>query len=234
MKLQITVPAIEVSIMNKYRVVEKFVSINGEGQFAGVLAVFIRFAFCNLRCSYCDTMYANEASASYERLSEDEIVAYIKEQQVNHVTLTGGEPLMQEHIHSLIQRLLTEGLQVEIETNGSIGLNTFLSPFRPFFTLDYKLPASGMESHMNLENYEYITEQDVVKFVISDQEDLEKAHQIVKQFNLINKTQVYFSSVFAEISPSEIVDYMIKHHLNGVRLQLQIHKFIWPPEQRGV
>ena len=73
--------------MNKYRVVEKFVSINGEGQFAGVLSVFIRFAFCNLRCSYCDTMYANEASASYERLSEDEIVAYIKEQQVNHVTI---------------------------------------------------------------------------------------------------------------------------------------------------
>ena len=87
---------------------------------------------------------------------------------------------------------------------------------------------------MNLENYEYITKQDVVKFVISDQKDLDKAHQIVKQFDLINKTQVYFSSVFAEISPSEIVDYMIKHHLNGVRLQLQIHKFIWPPEQRGV
>lgn len=234
MRHQIIVPAIEVITMNNYRVVEKFVSINGEGQFAGMLSVFIRFAFCNLRCSYCDTMYANEPSASYEWLSEEQIVSYIKEQQVERVTLTGGEPLIQKQIHTLIQRLLSEGFLVEIETNGSVDLKPFSSPLRPYFTLDYKLPASDMESHMNLENYEIITKQDVVKFVISNQSDLEKAHKIVKQFDLIEKTQVYFSSVFSQISPSEIVDYMSRHHLNGIHFQLQMHKFIWPPEQRGV
>lgn len=220
--------------MNNYRVIEKFVSINGEGQFAGILAVFIRFAFCNLRCSYCDTMYANEDSAIYETLSEEEIVTYIKEQGVKHVTLTGGEPLMQENIHELIQRLLSEGFFVEIETNGSILIDSFTKPLRPIFTLDYKLPASNMESHMKLENYKHISKDDVIKFVISDMADLKKAHSIVEQFDLTNKTKVYFSSVFTKIPPRDIVDYMIEHKLNHIRLQLQMHKFIWPPEQRGV
>lgn len=220
--------------MNNYRVIEKFVSINGEGQFAGELAVFIRFAFCNLHCSYCDTMYANEKSAIYEQLSEEELISYVKEQGVKHVTLTGGEPLMQENIHTLIQRLLLEGFQVEIETNGSIFIEPFTKPLRPIFTLDYKLPSSKMESHMKLENYDFLSKNDVVKFVIGNQSDLQKSHSIVKQFDLIDRTNVYFSSVFSSIAPSDIVDYMVEHHLNGIRFQLQIHKFIWAPEQRGV
>lgn len=234
MKPLTTVPFIEVIPMNNYRVVEKFVSINGEGQFAGILSIFLRFAFCNLRCDYCDTMYANQESAIYEILSEEEIIAYVKEQGIKHITLTGGEPLIQENIHSLIQHLLSEGFIVEIETNGSILIEPFTKPLRPIFTLDYKLPASHMESHMKLENYNYITKDDIIKFVISDTKDLKKAHTIIEQFNLSHKTNVYFSSVFTKIDPSEIVTYMIEHNLNAIRLQLQLHKFIWSPEQRGV
>lgn len=223
-----------VMMNKKYKVVEKFISINGEGSRAGQLAAFIRFHYCNLNCSYCDTKYANGNDAKYDLLTCEEILNYLKENKVINVTLTGGEPLLQNDIKDLIEQLINYGYSVEIETNGSIDISPFINDRRPIFTLDYKLPSSNMENHMNLDNYQYLDKNDVIKFVIGNIEDLNKAKFIINKYNLLDNVKVYFSPVFGKIDPKEIVDYMIKHHLNKVNLQLQLHKFIWDVNQRGV
>ncbi len=222
--------------MGKFKVVEKFISINGEGRCAGELAAFIRFAGCNLNCSYCDTKWANDARAPYEILSEEEIYAYIKEQGVNNVTLTGGEPLIQENIGRLIKLLSKDKeLRVEIETNGAVALKEFVDIGENVtFTLDYKLPGSKMNHKMVMDNYDLIRDIDTVKFVISDREDLDKAREIIEEYNLVDKAAVYLSSSFGVIKPEDIVNYMIEHNMNKVRLQLQLHKYIWNPDRKGV
>lgn len=231
MKHQITVQAM---MENKYRVVEKFISINGEGSRVGQLAAFIRFQYCNLNCSYCDTKYANGKDAKYELLTSKDILDYLAYHQVVNVTLTGGEPLLQNNIRYLIDLLLENNYSVEIETNGSVDISPFINQKRPIFTLDYKLPSSQMEDKMNLNNYQFLTKDDVVKFVIGDLTDLKQAHKIISEYNLTSLTKVYFSPVFNKIEPHVIVDYMVKHHLNNVNMQLQLHKFIWDPNQKGV
>ena len=219
----------------RYPVVEKFVSINGEGQKAGELAVFIRFRGCNLNCSYCDTKWANSADAEAELMSAEEIAEYVTSTGVKNVTLTGGEPLLQPELHKLIELLISSGHSVEIETNGSIAIEKLAAgKYRPSFTLDYKLPDSGMEAAMLTENYAFLTEIDTVKFVSGSMSDLERAVHIIKEFDLINRCRVYISPVFGRIEPAEIVDFMAAEKLNGVRLQLQLHKFIWHPDKRGV
>lgn len=223
-----------VMMNKKYKVVEKFISINGEGSRAGQLAAFIRFPYCNLNCSYCDTKYANGNDAKYDLLTCEKILNYLKENKVINVTLTGGEPLLQNDIKDLIEQLINHDYSVEIETNGSIDISPFINDKRPIFTLDYKLPSSNMENHMNLDNYQYLNKNDVIKFVIGNIEDLNKAKFIINKYNLLDNVKVYFSPVFGKIDPKEIVDYMIKHHLNKVNLQLQLHKFIWDVNQRGV
>ena len=146
------------------KVVEKFTSINGEGTRAGELAVFIRFKGCNLRCSYCDTMWANEPECPYKEETPEEILNYVLGTGIHNVTLTGGEPLLQKDIRDLIHLLLQAGLQVEIETNGAVDLAAFCEE-RPVFTMDYKLPSSGCEEHMITENMELLEKDDTVKFV---------------------------------------------------------------------
>lgn len=222
-----------------YKVVETFASINGEGQRAGQTAVFIRFQGCNLRCSFCDTMWANETDAKYQLMTGSEILSSILSSGIHNVTLTGGEPLLQEHMEELLALLLSEpSLSIEIETNGSMDIEPFLHPCsslrRPFFTLDYKLAGSGMEQFMNTENYRYLTPEDTVKFVCSDRADLERAKQIIEQYSLTEKCPVYLSPVFGRIEPSEIVAFLLEHKMNDVTMQLQMHKIIWDPEKRGV
>lgn len=222
--------------MGRYKVVEKFVSINGEAQAAGELACFIRFAGCNLNCSYCDTQWANTEHAPYEIMSEEELYAYIKETGVHNVTLTGGEPLMQETIGRLLRMLARDDtLRIEIETNGSVSL----APYADIgdnivFTLDYKLPGSGMEAHMLTDNYQYLSKRDTVKFVVSDAYDLDVARGVIGKYRLTEKAQVYLSSAFARIAPKDIVEYMIRYNMEQVKLQLQMHKFIWEPDRKGV
>lgn len=218
-----------------FAVVEKFVSINGEGIRAGELAVFIRFRKCNLNCSYCDTKWANTESAEAEMMLAEDIARYIAETGVKNVTLTGGEPLLQENIYDLIEILIKQGNSVEIETNGSISIAELSQkPCRPIFTLDYKLPDSNMEKNMLADNYSYINENDAVKFVAGSKSDLEKALQIINEYDLTKKCHVYISPVFNRINPVEIVDFIAENKLNDVRLQLQLHKFIWNPDERGV
>ncbi len=218
-----------------FRVAEKFVSINGEGQKAGQPAVFIRLAGCNLHCSYCDTRWANSADAPHTDMTEDEIADYITGTGITNVTLTGGEPLIAENIGVLLERLSREDISVEIETNGSADISVCesISP-RPSVTLDYKLPDSGMEKYMRTENYRYLRNTDTVKFVAGSENDLVRALEIMEKYGLREKCRVYISPVFGRIEPSEIVDFMLAHRLNGVNLQLQLHKFIWDPEKKGV
>lgn len=223
--------------MNKYNVVEKFASINGEGKKSGQLAVFIRFAGCNLRCSYCDTMWANTGDVKYEVMNSEEIYNYIKDTGINNVTLTGGEPLMQDNIKELLLFLSKDSsLDVEIETNGSVDIRGFLdiSQNSPRLTMDYKLPGSNMESSMCLENLNNLRIFDTVKFVASNLYDLNKAKEVIEKYDLANKCSVYISPVFGSINPEEIVEFMKNNIMNNVNLQIQLHKIIWDPQKKGV
>lgn len=221
--------------MFKYHVAEKFISINGEGRKAGQPAVFIRFKGCNLNCSYCDTLWANADDCPAEIMTSDEILTYIQQAGITNVTLTGGEPLIQNNIYELIDLLCQSGLDVEIETNGSEDISSYRQmKIMPSFTLDYKLPSSGMEQFMNMKNYDFLTENDTIKFVCGSHEDLNKALEIIEKYNPVKKCAVYLSPVFGKIEPAEIVDFMLEHKMNGINFQLQLHKFIWNPEQRGV
>ncbi|MBR3629624.1 MAG: putative 7-carboxy-7-deazaguanine synthase QueE [Oscillospiraceae bacterium] len=218
-----------------YKLAEHFISINGEGQRAGQLALFLRFTGCNLRCSYCDTMWANAKDAPHELVTLDRIAAIAQKALsggVRFVTLTGGEPLLQPQIQAVIGCLTELGMQTEIETNGSVPLREFCTPHRPCFTMDYKLPASGMESHMCTENFALLRECDTVKFVCGSRADVLRAKEIAAQYK--PQCPLFLSPVFGQIDPAEIVEIMKEQHMGSFRLQLQLHKFIWNPNERGV
>ena len=215
-----------------YAVVEKFVSVDGEGPTAGALSVFIRLAGCNLRCTWCDTCYAQTHQSATESITLTQLVDYVNQTGIAHVTLTGGEPLLQPHVKELLQAL--SFVTVHVETNGSINVEPFRVGEHVHFVVDYKLPGSGMEQTMCLQNFDHVTPTDAYKFVIADEVDLQKAVALVKQYDLTHKTQVYFSTVFAEMTPADVVEVMKQEKLNGVKLQLQLHKYIWNPNERGV
>jgi 7-carboxy-7-deazaguanine synthase len=169
-------------------------------------------------------------------MDEKQIHQYIKDTGVSNITITGGEPLMQEGIEVLLELLASdESLYVEIETNGSINLEQFKDiNNRPSFTMDYKLPGSNMEKQMLLSNMRHLTKMDTVKFVSGSQEDLVRMKEIVFEYELLNRTNVYISPVFGQIQLENIVEFMKDNKLNGATLQIQMHKVIWPPEKRGV
>ena len=211
------------------QVVEKFISINGEGRRCGQLATFIRFAGCNLNCGYCDTAWANDRKVAFDPMTAEEVYAYIKETQVTNVTLTGGEPLLQQDMGELLELLSQDPeLYVEIETNGSVLLSKFSDLENPpSFTMDYKLPSSGMERMMALENFDHLTEKDTVKFVSGSMEDLEKARELINKYKLTEKTSIFISPVFGDIELESIVDFMKDNQMNGVNMQVQLHKILW-------
>ncbi len=220
-----------------YKIVEKFVSINGEGKRSGELAVFIRFAGCNLKCSYCDTMWANHPDVSHEIMKKEDIYSYIKGTGVKNITLTGGEPLIQEGIEELIGFLLEDdSLCIEVETNGSIPLDRFRTNHsnRLSFTMDYKGATSLMEGEMLMENFRFLTEHDTVKFVVGNVSDLLKSRELIDRHGLASTCTVFLSPVYGNINTENIVEFMKENKLNGVKLQLQLHKIIWSPEERGV
>lgn len=214
------------------KVVEKFISIDGEGPTAGALSVFVRFAGCNLRCAWCDTSYAWDTTADVTDMSASEIADYIKSTGIGHVTITGGEPLLQPGLIGLLSRLAD--YQVHVETNGAIPVEQFRIGDNIHFVIDYKLPDSGMEERMHLPNLASVRKADAYKFVIASNRDLDKAVKIVRQYNLEEKTQVYFSTVFGKMEPAVVVERMKSEKFNGVKIQLQLHKFIWDPQKKGV
>ena len=222
--------------MYTYKIAETFSSINGEGTHAGQLAFFVRFTGCNLNCSYCDTKWANVPDAPYTEMTGDEILSAVQKSGIRNVTVTGGEPLIQPNIIPLLKMLCGDGRYVEIETNGSSDVSEVLKikGNRPALTMDYKLPSSGMESFMRTENFVLLEAKDTVKFVSGSRADLERAFEIIREYGLIGKCAVYLSPVFGRLEPAEIVEFMLAHRLNGVNVQLQMHKFIWDPNARGV
>ena len=182
-----------------------------------------------------DTSWVNQPDTPFTPMDKEEILGAVMETGIRNVTLTGGEPLLVPGMEEVIEILGRNGLSVEIETNGSIDLLPFdVINHRPLFTMDYKLPCSGMEDKMNLRNFELLKKNDTVKFVAGSEKDLERAAEIIRTYSLTERCHVYFSPVFGRIAPADIVEFMKKNKLNGVRLQLQLHKFIWDPMARGV
>lgn len=220
---------------NLFPVAEIFTSINGEGVLAGQLSVFVRFCGCNLNCSFCDTTWANQPDAAHTVMSSKEIVSAVSQTGIRNVTLTGGEPLLQPAIRELLLHLSAlPQLRTEIETNGSIDLTPYRGIPRITFTMDCKLPGSGMYDQMCHDNFALLRPDDTVKFVVGDRDDLLCALEVIRHYHLTHRCHVYFSPVYGKIQPAEIVDFMKEYTLNNVNLQLQMHKYIWDPNARGV
>ena len=220
------------------RVVEIFDSIDGEGIRTGQTATFIRLAGCNLRCSYCDTAYAlygEDVKCEYTEMTPEEIA-----DKVNfcRVTLTGGEPLIHADVKTLIDLLLSRGIEVNIETNGAADIAEFVTDNENlFFTIDYKLPSSGECEKMLWSNFLKLQKRDVVKFVIGSDEDVEKMRQIILKLKseLAEMPHIFAGVVFGQYTSAELVNRIISDEvLHDVRLQLQIQKIIWNPDERGV
>lgn len=221
-----------------FNIVEKFLSIDGEGPSSGELATFIRFQGCNLRCAWCDTMYSWDKESICEELNAKEIYNYIKNTGVINVTLTGGEPLIQYNIDELLTLLnIDNDLKIHIETNGSVDIEPFKNRYKKdniSYIVDFKLPSSKMSDKMNLNNLKVIEETDVYKFVVGSHEDLQMAYEIIIKYDLTTKCLVYLSPVSGNIDMQEIVEFMKEKKLNKVRLQAQLHKIIWDKNVRGV
>lgn len=207
---------------------EIFYSIQGESSYVGHPCVFIRLTGCPLRCVWCDSEYA-----FYEgtKMTIDEVLEAIKQYDCRLVEITGGEPLLQEEVYPLMERLLQEGYEVLLETSGSLDVSRV--PKRVIKIVDFKCPGSG-EAHRNrFENLEHLSPRDEVKFVIGDDRDYRWAREIVEQHRLPERCTILFSPVFNQLAPGELAEWILKDNLK-VRLQLQLHKFIWGPDVRGV
>lgn len=210
---------------------EIFSSIEGEGIRAGYPVTFIRLYGCNLHCSYCDTRYSCEGG-EFTKMTVDEILDVVAELGFHRVTLTGGEPLIHRDVNTLILALLKAGYEVNVETNGAVYIESYTHYKKLIITLDYKSISSGENSAMWLSNFPLLRKHDVLKFVVGSREDLDDMRRIVTFNNL--DCNIYVSPVFGKIEPKEIVEYIKEHKLENCRVQLQMHKFIWPPQQRGV
>lgn len=207
---------------------EIFYSIQGESTYAGRPCVFVRLTGCNLRCRWCDTAYAFHEGG---QRSVEQVLEQIRAYKCPLVEITGGEPLLQEDVYPLIDRLLLEGYEVLIETGGSLSVER-LDP-RVVKILDLKAPGSGMDPHNNLENLRYLSRKDQIKFVVADRSDYEWAKRVMSEYALAEKTQVLFSAVLDELRPGELAEWLLADRLDA-RLQIQLHKYLWDPNRRGV
>ena len=207
---------------------EIYYSIQGESTKAGLPCVFIRLTFCNLRCTYCDTEYAFYEGKDY---SIEEIIREIRGYNCPLIEITGGEPLFQEESLSLMKQLADSGYEVLLETGGSLPIKN-VDP-RVKIIMDLKTPSSGMMKKNIYENINYLKHDDEVKFVIGSREDYLWSKDIIEKYTLDKKAFVLFSVVFGKLLPVELVNWILEDKLN-VRFQLQMHKFIWKSDQRGV
>ncbi|MBN4054547.1 radical SAM protein [Nitrospira defluvii] len=207
---------------------EIYQSIQGESTYAGLPCVFIRTSGCNLRCRWCDTAYAFEEG---EEKSLEVILQEVQEFDCSCVELTGGEPLLQKESLHLVTSLLDEGHLVLIETGGSYPIRQ-VDP-RAVIILDIKCPGSGMQNSMVWENIKWLKEKDEVKFVIADRVDFDWAKDVLKKYKELKDKIVHFSPVFGEMDPKHLAEWILEEKLS-VRLQIQMHKYIWDPTARGV
>jgi 7-carboxy-7-deazaguanine synthase len=210
------------------QVCETFLSILGESSLAGLPGFFIRLTGCNLRCRYCDTTYAY---AGGEELPAAALLESARASRATVALVTGGEPLLQADTLPLLARLADAGLTVCLETNGSLPV-AGVDP-RVRLILDLKCPGSLMAEHNHWENLELLKPEDEVKFVISDQDDFAWALAVIDQHRLHERAGVLISPVFGQVPAQAAAAWILASHL-PLRLNLQIHKYIWGPEARGV
>lgn len=209
------------------KIIEMFTSIQGESSYSGRPCFFIRLAGCNLNCSYCDTQFAKSAEDG-EDYSIHELLAKAKESGVSLVEITGGEPLMQKAVPELCSKLLESDFKVLIETNGSLRISQL--PEDVIKILDCKCPSSRESEKMDLSNFADLTEKDEVKFVISDRQDYEYACYKIHQHDLSSQVgNILFSPI---MEPDVLAEWILADKLD-VRFQLQLHKVIWDPDERG-
>lgn len=207
---------------------EIYYSLQGESTMAGLPCIFIRLTYCNLRCTYCDSEYAFYEGTEY---SVEKILHEIKKYDCNLVEITGGEPLVQNEVFTLMHNLCDDGYQVMIETGGSLPIKEIDE--RVKIIMDLKCPSSKM-MHKNLyENIAYLKTSDELKFIIGNREDYEWSKSVIDKYSLTEKCIVLFSCVFAELEPVQLTEWILKDKLK-VRFQLQIHKYIWEPTKKGV
>jgi len=208
---------------------EIFYSIQGESSFIGWPTAFIRLTGCNLRCTYCDTQYAFEEGTE---MSVTEILQAIEAFPTRLALVTGGEPMLQPSVHDLLRSLLERGYTVLLETGGQVSLSE-VDP-RVHKIMDFKCPSSGMEIHNDYGNVRYLTRDDEVKFVVGDRQDFDWACDLVRRHNLTARVgAVLFSPIHSILSYEALASWVLNCGI-PVRLQLQLHKIIWPDTQRGV
>jgi len=207
---------------------EIYQSIQGESSYAGLPCVFVRTSGCNLRCSWCDTPQAFEEG---EEISISAILEKVHGFDCRWVEITGGEPLLQEESSLLIKTLLDENYTVLVETSGSLSIQSLDQ--RAVIILDIKCPGSGMSASMDWENLRYLKKNDEVKFVISDRADFDWAKQILGNYRALDGKTIHFSPVFEQIAAKQLASWILEEGL-PVRLQMQLHKYIWDPKMKGV
>lgn len=208
---------------------EIFYSIQGESTKAGSPCVFVRLTYCNIRCVYCDTEYAFYEGV--DRTIED-IISDVKSYYCKLIEITGGEPLVQENVHVLMNRLCDMGYDVMIETGGSLPIENIDK--RVKVIMDLKTPYSKMEKKNRYENIQHLKPSDEIKFVIGSREDYDWVKEIMAKYDLVNRVeQVLLSPVYDKVENIELAEWILQDKLK-VRFQLQMHKYIWNPETRGV
>lgn len=208
---------------------EIYHSIQGESTNAGKPCVFVRLTYCNLRCTYCDTEYAFYEGKD---MSVKQVIDEVEKYNCKLVEITGGEPLVQlNECLQLMKELCELGYEVLIETGGSISVKD-IDP-RVKIIMDLKCPSSGMDQKNLYENIQYLKPTDELKFVIGNREDYEWTLKLLNKHNLYGKCEILFSVVFGKLESVELVNWILEDKLE-VRFQLQMHKYIWHPETKGV
>jgi 7-carboxy-7-deazaguanine synthase len=212
------------------RVNEIFFSIQGESTFAGEPCVFIRLTGCNLRCSYCDTTYAYDEGALMEIR---DIIERVKGFNCPLIEITGGEPLIQDETSGLIRALIDDGYTVLLETNGSRDIS--MVDRRCIKIMDIKCPSSNEETHNDLKNLNRLNQGDELKFVIADRRDYDFAVEILSLIPADKKGTIHvnFSPCFGRFEPHVLSEWILRDKLK-VRINMQLHKYIWSPDKRGV
>jgi 7-carboxy-7-deazaguanine synthase len=209
------------------RITEIYQSVQGESSYAGLPCVFVRTTGCDLRCSWCDSEFTFTGGTT---MSIDQIIAEVDKYECELVEITGGEPLLQPEIDELTTRLADAGHAVLVETGGHRDVS-MLDP-RVIRIMDLKCPASG-ECERNLwSNLEHLRPVDEVKFVIADRADYDWTLETIREHRLEDRVKLLISTAFGRIEPAQVVAWMLEDRLRA-RFQLQLHKYIWPPEERG-
>ena len=210
------------------RVTEIFHSIQGESSYVGQPCVFVRLTGCPLRCTWCDTDYAFYGG---QERSIDEVLAQVQDYECHLVEVTGGEPLAQPECLPFMTRLCDAGYTVLLETSGAIDIAPVDS--RVHVILDVKCPGSGMADRMHWPNLSRLTAKDEAKFVLADRSDYDWAREILVQYDLAGRCSVIFSPVFSKLGARELAEWILADKLPA-RFQIQLHKYIWAPDMRGV